>query len=143
MSFDDFFFLNLGDSFFIVFDLKEFESAAVSLQLSCLPLSPVAILVAANVYASIVSPGLPLSIESSLFVDLNGIVLAATWLLILFSLQEAWAVEVSQVAAISWSAVLHKAQLIAVAIAIETNERAVVQSTLVKNTDSSEWVALV
>ena len=76
MTFENFFFLNLGDPSFIIFYLKDFDSA-ISLHLKCLPLSPVAVLVAADVYASIISPGFPLSIESPFSVNLDCIVLAA------------------------------------------------------------------
>jgi hypothetical protein len=84
-----------------------------------------------------------LSIESPLFVDLNGIVLAAAWRCFVLSLLEAWPIEVSQVAAFCWPSIMHIAQLVAVAVAIERDKRGIVQLSLVKYTDSTEWMAFV
>jgi hypothetical protein len=72
----NFFSLNLFDPSFIIFYLKDFNSA-ISLHLKQSALSPNVIFVPANVNDPIFFPSLSLSIESPLFVDLNGIVLAA------------------------------------------------------------------
>jgi hypothetical protein len=54
----------------IILDMEECVSA-ILLQLILLPFSPPAILVLPNVYTSIISPLLPLSIVSHLFVYLS------------------------------------------------------------------------
>jgi hypothetical protein len=67
MTFAYFLLLYLCES--LILDMEECVSA-ILLQFILLPFSPVAILVSPNVNTSIISPVLPLSIESPLFVYL-------------------------------------------------------------------------
>jgi len=125
----NFFSLNLFDPSFIIFYLKDFNSA-ISLHLKHSALSPYVIFVPANVNDPIFFPSLSLSIESPLFVNLNCIVLLMRHGLKISLLS----IEVSKVTLIRWSSIEHIAYVIAIAIAIEANERGIVQLSMVKHT---------